>query len=928
MVSLADSVPPLPYQYVACRANTLRSIKDAILHAAGPRSDDCTPVVSLFGQHGVGKTVTATAVVHDLEVSKKFPQGIAWIQMGEDSSEEDVYNEIITVVETVAGGDFLDIVRHETSLDGIVRFAKVRFAEVSALIVIDDISGTLGMKTLCAVSQIVGMKSVLLTTSVEILLQDEESPFMIAESVGIEPLKPASTEATKVFTSWLYNTFGSEELEIEHQISKYRETILMPCAGLPLALAMAAASVSKSPEAWESVARALTSSMQLEDENLSLGQSSRSFSAITTLLDESFSHGDFGFGSQLRALVALPKGLWVSFKTLADLWDVSEKNVKASARRLGRLAFGDCRLSDSKEQGAVRLCWHVLNYCHRLVSEDDVTAAHQALLVRFSQQGASKEYTPSGSISAWWDVAAHDRYVCHRLCWHLMKAGAVRELRSLLCEFQWLEARIAASSVYGLRLDIEIFMEADREAQEAKSHEGLRQVINALRLLSRFGDGRIVSISNLAPLLVSHLNDLEASDEMSCEILKSIYRDARRPWLRPVGSLNLSAEETVADISNHSVDFPEEHIESQQMRENDEDRPETMTENDNTAENRSYEEAEDEDENPINEHAEDNYIGSITSNELGYAIVGEANGRISVWDVSSRDCLARFNISENGEKLSTSIGAVAALGTDVVVSGHSDGTLRLWSISSGVQLQELRGHDEEEVVTALSVLEPSTIVSGSASGTVLLWLNVLSGGSRKSPRVRHLEAHTDEITALHILPDGDKVATGSFDGFAAIWDAGKPGSDRVSLNGHKDYVVRFASLHSGTQVVSACRGGSVNVWDTLTGQRLWSIPLGFEFGSSEALTAFAAHNFPKSRTRVIANFEASVGFPYFCSQGEDPEELVVVTSIGQNDILASADFEGPISAWSEVWHPRHSRIFVVVAYGGGTLETLELVTAL
>ncbi len=345
-------------------------------------------------------------------------------------------------------------------------------------------------------------------------------------------------------------------------------------------------------------------------------------------------------------------------------------------------------------------------------------------------------------------------------------------------------------------------------------------------------------------------------------------------------------------------------------------------ESDVVVENNEEEEEEEEEEKIV-----ENYIVATISNPLGYAIAGEANGRICVWDVRSGEQLAVFDATEQGNRKAV-LGSLACLGNDTVVSGHSCGTLRLWSISRGTQLHELCGHDEKDVITSLATYEPSTVVSGTDSGDIFMWLNVFADQGPSSARIRRLGGEKDEITALCVLPGGTRVVSGDYDGFAAIWDTTKPNNDRISLNGHKDYVTMFAPLAGGRRVASTCRGGSVNVWDSGSGSRLWTLNLGYEFGCVEALSAFASYNFGRSRSQASSRLGAKVGFPYFCSRGEFSGELVVVTSVGQNEIVASTEFDGHILDWSEVWHPANSGIYVVIAHGNGALTTAELVTAL
>jgi WD40 repeat protein len=54
-----------------------------------------------------------------------------------------------------------------------------------------------------------------------------------------------------------------------------------------------------------------------------------------------------------------------------------------------------------------------------------------------------------------------------------------------------------------------------------------------------------------------------------------------------------------------------------------------------------------------------------------------------------------------------------------VVSGSSDGTLKVWDLATGQNLRTLSGHDD--AVRALAVTGEGRVVSASEDGTVKVW---------------------------------------------------------------------------------------------------------------------------------------------------------------------------------------------------------------
>ena len=69
-------VPPVPSRFVA-RADIFNAVRHDVLSPAG---------VALVGMGGAGKTILATAVAHDTDVQRAFPDGIAWVDADQQAT--------------------------------------------------------------------------------------------------------------------------------------------------------------------------------------------------------------------------------------------------------------------------------------------------------------------------------------------------------------------------------------------------------------------------------------------------------------------------------------------------------------------------------------------------------------------------------------------------------------------------------------------------------------------------------------------------------------------------------------------------------------------------------------------------------------------------------------------------------------------------
>ena len=134
---------------------------------------------------------------------------------------------------------------------------------------------------------------------------------------------------------------------------------------------------------------------------------------------------------------------------------------------------------------------------------------------------------------------------------------------------------------------------------------------------------------------------------------------------------------------------------------------------------------------------------------------GADDGTVKLWNVATQELIATLEGHGNEVRLAFSPDG------EFLVSGSNDNTVRLWDVTSRSTIAILEG-------TGPVAFSPDgTLIASGApwgGGTIKLW-NVLT-----REEMPGLEGHTSWVRTLSFSPDGQTLASGSFDGTILLWD--------------------------------------------------------------------------------------------------------------------------------------------------------------
>jgi len=229
------------------------------------------------------------------------------------------------------------------------------------------------------------------------------------------------------------------------------------------------------------------------------------------------------------------------------------------------------------------------------------------------------------------------------------------------------------------------------------------------------------------------------------------------------------------------------------------------------------------------------YIADTTCTRLASA---SKDGTVRVWDRANGRCVAVLSGHSN------SVSTIRWGGEGLLYSGSHDRTVKVWAPLESKLVRSLEGHAHWVNCLGLSTdgalrggpydhrgvapteeprgLEAARqryenargaaemLASGSDDFTIFLW----NPTSSKKP-VARLTGHVQLVNAVCFSPDGQWLASGSFDGAVRLW-AARTGKFTATLRGHVGAVYQLCWSSDSRLLASGSKDSTVKVWEVRT----------------------------------------------------------------------------------------------------------------
>ena len=776
------SVPPLPANYLE-RPQELAALRSALLRPAEVHGIALT---ALVGMGGIGKTILAQALCADPEVHKVFPDGIAWVTIGRQSTQS--LSERLRTLGRSLGEDFSEIESESECIESY----RSALASKAALVVVDDVWVSGDVEPFRASAP---RSRILFTTR-----DTEIAAALGANSHTADPLNDEQSRG--VLSKW--SGFAADTLPAE------ASEMVKECGGLPLALALAGAMVRDKPVAlWHRVLdllrRADLEKIKADFPNYPHHDLFRVIEVSVGALDANTRRCYLSLGVLLEDMSAPP-----AIQQL--LWNQREEEALETAERLFSLSLaqreGDSlRLHDLQLDyvrkscpwgAALGLIHQAIQLSSHVIDKDPRQFASQ-LVGRLHEVGHNpgvgsflKELT--AAIPFPWIRPLH--------------GGLTPPGTALL---RTLSARFGLSSV--------TITPDSRLAVASESNEvNVWNLVSGKHVRGLFGhtgqvEGVAVTPDGRLVISASYDRTLKVWDLESGRELKTLHGHVS--WVLGV-AVTPNGKQVVSASSDHTLkvwDLASGRERRTLAGHTDQVIGVAVTPNgkqvvsasfDNTLRVWNLESGRE--LHTLSGHTSQVRAVAVTPNGR-HAVSGSADGTLRVWDLESGQELRTLS-----SRVGASCVAVTPNGMRVV-SAAFDKTLKVWDLESGKELRTLSGHTDQ--VEGLAVTPDGRwAVSASNDGTLKVWDIEERQSSWALPF-----SHTEKVLGVAVRPGGRQAVSASRDRTLKVWDLA---SGRVlrTLSGHRFSVEAVAVTRDGRHAVSASTDDTLIVWSLDSGLQL------------------------------------------------------------------------------------------------------------
>lgn len=784
----------------------------------GPQGEPTSATVALVGAGGFGKTTLAHAVCHDERVQNAFSDGILRVSLGPRPNLLGTVSDLVHVLTGTQTG----IGSIETAVQRLAELVEQR----AILLVIDDVWSSAHLKPLLRGTR--GPRCARLVTT-----RDSDALPAGARIVAVETMTdgealdllefglPSSAELPAFVTR-----LGTWPLLIKLANAVLRD--LVSISQQPLATAvqqLTAALMRSGPTAFD------------------VDDSDEREAAVAKTVGLSLDRLSPELRERFVQLAIFPAGANVPLETVAKLWGATADETLLHARRLRALSLvsqldliaGTLRLHDGIRELLERQ------------NADKLPGLHCAFLASFA-------------VGKWAELDAREPYLWRQLEYHLVAAGCVDELLSLLADYTWLQAKL-------LHTDITALIGDYRSVSTSTPQSKIREALTLASSILFEDKGQLAS--QLAGRLTADDTGVIA------ELIESLPAKVSEPWLRPIAPTLISPGgpliRTFAGVQSGISGI-------------------AVTRDDTKVVAASWQHCTVWDLKTGlmlgNWKLHDEQVDGLAATPSGTHVLSSGSERLKYWDLKTGEVLLDWRC---GPRSPVAVSADGRFGVGVTRSGDK---VKVVDLETGEKVRRLKGH-RARIEQLMLAGDPAKLLSFSEDGALILW-DFESGEPL-------LEGHAHRALGASVALDSAATVLVSRerDGLL-IWDLRQRAVRmRISTPG---FQIRSLYVDTAGQFVAAIGSErSVRVWDLADGSERRTLTpdqtMAHYWGNYFVLLAPKGILVSTVNERALGSWDLETGAPLAVFRGHsDRISTAICSSDGKHVITGGGD--GAVKLWS------------------------------
>lgn len=817
-----------------------------------------TPSIIVLGSGGTGKTCALRGLAEDLDIRRRFPDGILYIQLGSDVYMKDILRGLAGIVYQTGGIHLSEKIGTLQTLSQACSMAAAWFRQQACLFLVDDFWRMNGIdySTITSLEQIVNGKSRMVCTS-----RDEYFLKFAERFIRFKPRGLDGQIARNMLLNHAGFSLNDYQSFDEETISAFK-SILEECQGLPLAIGIMGGAIlnwslhyeeSSKTKVWAEYWKEIEKHTTIYDDT----EMSAGYESLRKVVDLSLdvlckSDKTRDFAYLFRKLSVLQKQQSVPTNFFQMLWNLdSLEETEGILRKFSKVSL----LGLTKRRGMMHVQLHdlVLDIAkHEASRHDELQDFYEFLVNRYSRKGDNippdnlhqpsaveiksniDEVEPKEKILdiKWWDITP-DGYIHENICSLLHFGNKTDELFWLLSQPQWILFRLMGGGEIQVDTDLyEGIACLGKSPSSCERTEHLEFIRKALRLSASF---HYKNPSDAWFQIYGRLQWHATVNKFTKDFIKRIEDAAPRPFVKaPMGVLQQANPHfqgrveskgnvlcvrmdkgEVCFLWNSENEIGITYWDIQKGHQQTKELDKTYFED-----NRCFE---DDDCFFWAALSADGLNAIVVHNSLQVCIFKTETGEMAKGyrletsldtrkkDTRKKDMLRRcmpsaLEIAQTSEEKHHVV--ALSKGGNYLVTSNDKHDLQIWNVARGETIgRPLRGHKDEVLCMAINT-DGTRVVTGGKDKTIRVW-NALKGKSI----IRPLRDHTDAVVCVAMSENCRQVVSSACDSSVLIWDIRKRKTSGIPLLLHPERVSCIRMSEDGGGIVLCSTDGTVMIRD-------------------------------------------------------------------------------------------------------------------